>query len=222
MKMRASGGCSSGSHDWVKMEIPRGVLNHSLSFFSFLDLKYSSSGMSPHGNNNGTGAAGGVSSAIAIVWWVTLVWVLDQFFQLVCLLLDATPKFFFTRLLICIYYSIVKHILIKFALELFLQIASYTKAQVSSLEDMRRHVSESYHPSLSIYPVTFHPLAARMMHYKNPAERRHHHLPFTSLWFPCSLNPKTSIVNNKLFVYVLGCHHLLFIIGFETYLSSYF
>jgi hypothetical protein len=57
---------------------------------------------------------------------------------------------------------------------------------------------------LSVYPITFHPLAARMMHYKNPAERRHHHLPFTSLCFPCSLNPKTSIVNNKLFVYVLG------------------
>lgn len=94
MKMRAFGGCSSGTHDWVKTEIPRGVFTHSLAFFSFLDLKYSSSGMSPHGNNNVTGAAGGVSSAIVITWRVTLVWVFDQFLLLVCLLLDATPKFF--------------------------------------------------------------------------------------------------------------------------------
>jgi hypothetical protein len=99
----------------------------------------------------------------------------------------------------------VKQIPIKVALDFFLQIASYTKAQVSSLEDTRRHVSESYHPSLSlfIYAISFHALATRMMHYKNPAERRHH-LPFTLLCFPCSLNPETSIVNSKLFVYVLG------------------
>jgi hypothetical protein len=61
-----------------------------------------------------------------------------------CLLASGChPQVFSSEDFSYAYITHVKHILIKFALDFFLQIASYTKAQVSSLEDMRRHVSES-------------------------------------------------------------------------------
>lgn len=163
--------------------------------------------MSPHGNNNGTGAAEGVSSAIVIAWWVTLVWVLDQFLQLVCLLLDATPKFFLhktSHMHILLYCEAYPHQVCFGFLSANCVIYKSTSIFLGGHEATCQGAISSLSLYLSIHAVTFHPVAARMKHYKNPAERRHHHLPFTSLCFPCSLNPKTSIVNNKLFDYVLG------------------